>query len=86
VPCVLDLGFGQKVQRHRFAELAAAAGLPARLHFLDVPAEERWRRVRARNENRGDTCQLGFDVTREMFDFVESIWEPPSEAELESRE
>ena len=26
--------------------------------------------------------QLGFDVTREMFDFVESLWEPPTDAEM----
>jgi hypothetical protein len=25
---------------------------------------------------------LPFNVTREMFDFVESLWEPPTDAEL----
>lgn len=82
VPCLLDIGLSSKAQRSRFAALAAAAGLPVRLHYLDVPAEERWLRVQARNKNRGETYQLNFDVTREMFDFVESIWEPPTDAEL----
>jgi len=82
VPCVLDIGFGQAQSRARFAELAGNAGLSVQLHFLDVPAEERWRRVEARNTQRGETYQLGFDVTREMFDFVEGLWEPPTDAEM----
>jgi hypothetical protein len=28
------------------------------------------------------SCPLGFDVTREMFDFVEGLWEPPTDAEM----
>jgi predicted kinase len=81
VPCVLDFGFGQKALRQRFAALAAEAGLSARLHVLDVPADERWRRVEARNAGRGETYHLTFDVTSEMFDFVEAMWEPPSDEE-----
>jgi predicted kinase len=82
VPCVLDIGFGQKRSRARFAELARNAGLSVQLHFIDVPAEERWRRVEARNAQKGGTYQLGFDITREMFDFVEGLWEPPTAAEM----
>jgi predicted kinase len=82
VPCVLDFGFGQKKTRVRYAALAKASGLPVQLHVLDVPAEERWRRVEARNADKSRTAQLPFDVTREMFDFVETMWEPPSEAEM----
>ena len=80
--CVLDCGFGQRRDRGRFAQLAAQAGVPLELHFLDVPASERWRRTQARNAQKAHTYQLPFDVTREMFDFVESIWESPSAAEL----
>jgi len=82
VPCVLDIGFGQTQSRARFAELARDAGLSVQLHFIDVPADERWRRVEARNAQKGETYQLGFDVTREMFDFVEALWEPPTAAEM----
>ena len=82
VPCVLDLAFGQTQSRAKFAGLAKAAGLSVQLHFIDVPAEERWRRVETRNARKGETYQLGFDVTREMFDFVEGLWEPPSHAEM----
>jgi predicted kinase len=82
VPCVLDVGFGQAQSRTRFADLAKAAGLSVQLHFIDVSADERWRRVQARNAQKGETYQLGFDVTREMFDFVEALWEPPTDAEM----
>ena len=82
VPCTLDLGFTRFQERDRFAKLAAAAGLSVRLHLLDVPLEERWRRVQARNIGKGETHQLQFAVTRDMFDFVESLWEPPGEAEM----
>jgi predicted kinase len=82
VPCVLDIGLGKAQSRTRFAELAGDAGLSVQLHVLDVPAEERWRRVEARNAQKGETYQLGFDVSREMFDFVEGLWEPPTEAEM----
>lgn len=79
VPCVLDIGFGEAKTRRRIYDLAAEAELTAHLHLLDVPAEERWRRVEMRNAERGATYQLPFDVTREMFDFCETMWEPPSD-------
>lgn len=82
VPCVLDVGLGQAAVRARFVKLADGLGLSVRLHFVDVPAEERWRRVEARNARRGDNDHLPFDVTREMFDFVETLWEPPTDEEF----
>jgi len=82
VPCVLDLGLSQKASRVRFAKRAAEFGLSVQLHFLDVPPEERWRRVQIRNAAKGGTYDLPFDVTREMFDFVETLWEPPTQAEM----
>jgi predicted kinase len=80
VPCVLDLGFGQRDHRRKFAGLARDAGLPLQLHYLDVAADERWRRVQSRNQEKSG--QLPFDVTREMFDYVEGIFEPPDAEEL----
>ena len=86
VPCVFDLGFSQRESRQRVVQLARDAGFATRLHFLDVPAEERWRRVQMRNSEKGNTYQLGFDVTREMFDFVEGMWEPPSDEEMRAND
>ncbi len=82
VPSILDFGFSLKSSRERFADLARAAGFPPQLHFIEVPLEERWRRVQKRNAKKGETAQLNFEVTREMFDFVETLWEPPSDDEM----
>ena len=53
-----------------------------KLHLVDAPREQRWARVCGRNAEAGEGGQLPFALTREMFDFVESLWEPPSAAEL----
>ena len=82
VPCVLDLGFSQVRQRARVYDWAREAGLSAQLHFVDVPADERWRRVQMRNAEKGITHRLSFAITREMFDLVETLWEPPSADEM----
>ena len=78
---VVDCGLTREAQRAKWAKLAEQAGLPVRLHYLDVDIDERWRRVQARNVERGPTYRL--EVTRAMFNFIESVWEPPSDAELE---
>lgn len=81
-PAILDQGFGQRAVRARFAALAAEAGFSVQLHFLDVPAQERWRRAQAREASPADEHRLPFAITREMFDYVESIWQPPDTDEM----
>lgn len=80
VPSILDLGLQRADQRRRVAEGATAAGVGVRLHFLDVDARERWRRVERRNEQQGETFRV--KVTRPMFDFIETIWQPPTSEEM----
>lgn len=63
-----------------FAALARDAGLQPQLHFVDVPADERWRRVEARNA--AGTGDLNFAISRAMFDYVASMWEAPEAAEM----
>jgi len=82
IPCILDVGCGDAESRQRIYRLATESGLSAQLHWLDVPAQERWRRVEARNAEKGVTYQLPFEVTREMFDFCETMWEPPTDEEM----
>lgn len=79
VPAVLDLGFTRHEHRDKFRALAAGAGLSVHVHFVDVPAEERWRRVEQRNADQGETYAM--QVDRGMFDFMEGMWEAPAEAE-----
>ena len=80
VPVVVDAGLTREAHRSKWAQLALDAGLRVRLHHLDVDAEERWIRVERRNAERGVTYRL--EVTREMFDFVETMWERPMDAEI----
>ena len=80
LPVVLDLGFTKADSRARIAGIASEAGFASQLHHVDTPVAERWRRVQMRNQNHGETFSL--EVTRPMFDFVETIWEPPSESEM----
>lgn len=79
VTAVLDLGFTRLEHRDKFRALAREAGLTVAIHFIDVPADERWCRVNHRNKQRGETFAM--EVDRQMFDFMEAMWEPPSEAE-----
>ena len=75
VPSVLDLSFLRRDDRRRLADRAATAGVGVALHVLDVPAEERWRRVAQRNAEQGDTFSMV--IPRPIFDFIETLYEPP---------
>ena len=77
---ILDLGWLRADQRQHAVSLATERGMAVQLHFLDVDIAERWRRVKARNAERGETFRL--TVTAEMFEFIEKIWEPPSSEEM----
>ena len=79
VPAILDLGFTTKEHRDRFRSFAAETKLSAAVHFIDVPADVRWLRVDRRNTERGATYAM--QVDRQMFDFMEAMWEPPVETE-----
>jgi predicted kinase len=77
---VLDLGFTQREQRDEWLQRARNAGLDIELHVLDVSKDVRWQRVCERN--KGASATYSFDVTREMFDFMEGRWELPDGEEL----
>jgi len=80
ISSILDLGLQQAAQRRRVADAARAAAIGVRLHVIDVPAAERWRRVEQRNSARGDTFRL--TVTRPMFEAIEALWQLPDAAEM----
>lgn len=62
------------------AKAIRQAGHHPELHWLVFPEEERWRRVNARDEERGETFAI--IVTRQMFDFMEARYEVPSQDEI----
>jgi predicted kinase len=79
ITSVLDLGFTQRSHRKERLERARASEIEAELYEVKVSAEERWQRVLQRNQaatDPGASETYSFLVTREMFDFMESRWEP----------
>lgn len=81
VPAVVDAGLTTRADRAAFADWGTALGLTCRLHWLDVAPDIRWARVGARNAEGGGGT--GFEVTRAMFDFMENLWEPPTDEEMQ---
>lgn len=91
IPVVLDLGFTTQDHRKKFVRLARESGLTVQLHFLDLPRAGRWQRVKGRNAAR-DAAKKGkrklpgkafqLEVDRETFNFVEDMWEPPTDEEM----
>ena len=80
-PVVLDLGLMTAASRAAWRAWAADNGHALHDHFVDAPACVRAQRVRARNATRGET--FSFEVTPQMFEFMEQVYEPPALAELQ---
>lgn len=76
---ILDLGFSTADHRKKFINLIQSRGFAVETHFVDVPADVRWSRVLKRNEEKGQTFAMNVD--RQMFDFMESIFETPQPTE-----
>ena len=79
---VLDIGAMRRADRERIRQSAGAKGLSLQWHFVDAPREVRRARVADRNTAKGATFVM--EVTPEMFEMLEGIYEPPEPAELES--
>lgn len=77
---VLDLGLMRRADRARVAEIAQACELTAQFHYVTAPEEVRRARVAERNQLHGETYSI--QVTPEMFDFVEGVFEAPQPDEL----
>ncbi|MFN3584550.1 AAA family ATPase [Phenylobacterium sp.] len=80
-PVILDMGLMRRADRDRVRQVAEATGLPLQFHYVTAPAEVRRARVAERNVVRGENFAI--EVTSDMFEFVEGIFEAPDAAELE---
>ncbi|HMN73809.1 MAG TPA: AAA family ATPase [Rhodoblastus sp.] len=78
-PSVFDTGLLTRAARAQASAEAMRRGLSARLHYIATPAETRWARVAARNAARDGG--FAFEITRPMFDFIETIWQAPDAEE-----
>ncbi|MEO0499736.1 MAG: ATP-binding protein [Pseudomonadota bacterium] len=79
VPAILDLGFFTREQRDWARDAIKAGGHVPALHILDVDAAERWARIEARNARPRAAHEVA--VSRETFDFCETIYEAPTDDE-----
>lgn len=73
VDILLDLGFTSIKHRMAYVELAKIYSETVEIHHLDVDSEIRWKRVQNRNKEKSDTYTM--EVTKEMFDYIEDIFE-----------
>lgn len=80
VSSVLDIALLRADRRREIADTLKSANVAMQFHLLDVSATERWRRVSARNQDKGETFHLA--VSRGMFDFIETLWQLPTQDEL----
>jgi predicted kinase len=77
---ILDIGLMRKADRERVREIAAATDLPLQFHFVTASPEARRARVSERNVVRGENFAI--EVTPELFDFIEGVYEAPDPEEL----
>lgn len=82
-PVIFDCGFTNSRERQIYYDWADDMGHSVSLHFVDTPVDLRWARTQQRNSEKGPTFM--FEVDRGMFDFVETMWEAPDQAELAAR-
>jgi predicted kinase len=80
-PVVLDLGLMRRAGREHVREMAEEKGWSLRWHFVDAPQEVRRARVAHRNTTKGETFVM--EVSPEMFELIEGVYEAPSPGELE---
>jgi predicted kinase len=78
---VLDLGLMRREQRERIRRLAQDAGLSVQWHFVDASQAVRRARVAGRNETKGETFVS--EVSPQMFDMIEAMYEAPTPVELD---
>lgn len=80
VDVVLDWGFWSRAERDDYRSRAARLGVRPILRFLDVPRDELWARITARNEALPPDT---FHIDESELDDWWSIFEPPTADELE---
>lgn len=81
VSVVLDFGLWARSERDEMRGVARALGVGVELHFLDVPADELWRRIEARNAEPPWNRE---PIGRSQLDEWLGVFEAPDADELAS--
>ena len=76
---VLDFGLWARTERDEMRSAARGLGVAVELHFLDVPIDELWRRIEARNSQ---PPWDGYPIRRADLDAWLTIFQAPDAAEL----
>ena len=79
---ILDLGFMKEENRQQFLKKAESCNYSTQLHYVDAPESVRHSRVMKRNTEKGKT--FSFEVTSDMFKYMETQFEPLTPIELET--
>jgi predicted kinase len=79
VSVVLDFGLWARVERDEMRSAARELGVGVELHYLDVPTDELWRRIQARNS---EPPWNSYPIRRAHLDEWASIFQAPDAAEL----
>jgi predicted kinase len=76
---IIENGLWSRSERDQMRLGARALDVPVELWFLDVPFEERWRRIEVRN---GSGALGVVPMSRELFSSYEPFFQAPDAAEL----
>jgi predicted kinase len=76
---VLDFGLWARTERDEMRSAARGLGVAVELHFVDVPIDELWRRIEARNS---EPPWDSYPIRRADLDGWLAIFEAPGAAEL----
>jgi predicted kinase len=76
---VLDFGLWARIERDEFRSTARRIGVYVELHYLDVPSEELWRRIEARNS---EPPWDSYPISRAHLDEWTCLFQTPDADEL----
>ena len=76
---VLDFGLWARIERDEMRSVARGLGVDVELHYLDVPTDELWRRIEARNS---EPPWVSHPIRRADLDGWRHVFEAPDAAEL----
>jgi predicted kinase len=76
---VLDFGLWARIERDEMRSAARDLGVGVELHYLDVPADELWRRIQARNS---EPPWDSYPIRRADLDGWLRLFQAPDAAEL----
>lgn len=74
----LDLGFTTRTHRMAFIDRCKRVQLPVSIFYVKADSALRWERTQARQNSQSETYVM--DVSKEMFDYMEDLFEEPDES------